>query len=105
MQSHSAKVSPKSHKAPDPEEVARLAFWLFEYEGRPENRELDHWLAAESTLKMEQVAVESQGEKSRGTLARKNIPSWGPGMATRIEDASDERGRTTIRSGPGGGAV
>jgi hypothetical protein len=37
-------------KRPTHDEIARRAYAIFEQEGRPEGRELEHWLRAEAQL-------------------------------------------------------
>lgn len=36
---------------PDPQEIARLAYFAWEHDGRPEGRDVDYWLEAESRLR------------------------------------------------------
>jgi len=55
------EIKPKSRKAnpvksntpsnPRPEQVALLAYHIWEQEGRPAGREQEHWLQAESQIK------------------------------------------------------
>jgi hypothetical protein len=37
-------------KGPTHDEIARCAYAIFEQEGRPEGREMEHWLRAEAQL-------------------------------------------------------
>ena len=43
-------MKPDIPPAPTPEEIARCAFLIWEQEGFPEGRALEHWLEAETQL-------------------------------------------------------
>jgi hypothetical protein len=43
-------AQPTRWNAP-PDEVARAAYYIWEKEGRPSGRELDHWLRAETQVR------------------------------------------------------
>ena len=43
-------MSTESTTPPTPEEIARCAFLIWEQEGFPEGRALEHWLEAETQL-------------------------------------------------------
>jgi hypothetical protein len=47
------KKSETSHRAPSAEEIAEYAYNIYEREGRPAGRDLDHWFAAEAQLASE----------------------------------------------------
>ena len=53
-----------NEKKPSKSEIANLAYQLFEQEGRPHGRELEHWLQAESVLLNETEEV-SQKRRER----------------------------------------
>ncbi len=42
-----------AHTIPSQEDIARLAQQMWEEEGRPENRALDHWSRAEQQLRQQ----------------------------------------------------
>ena len=44
-----------SHRPPTPDEIAARAWQNYERAGRPEGRDLDHWLAAETQLLAERA--------------------------------------------------
>jgi hypothetical protein len=44
-----------THCSPTPDEIAAGAYQNYEREGRPEGRDLDHWLAAEAQLLAERA--------------------------------------------------
>ena len=41
----------KSAAEPTPEEIALYAYAIWEHEGRPEGREIEHWQQAEAQLR------------------------------------------------------
>ena len=45
-------------------EIARRAYIIWEDEGRPSGRELDHWLRAEAEVKAERTQSTTQAPKS-----------------------------------------
>ena len=45
----STDVQP-GNEQPAENEIHQLAYWLYEYEDRPQRREMDHWLMAENVL-------------------------------------------------------
>jgi hypothetical protein len=49
------KNSETSHRAPSIEDIAARAYDIYEREGRPEGRDLEHWLAAETQLLAERA--------------------------------------------------
>lgn len=51
-------------KRPAHDEIARRAYAIFEQEGRPEGRDMEHWLRAEA-----QLAAASQTPTPRDTSA------------------------------------
>ena len=44
-------VRPQTTSNPRPEQIALLAYHIWEQEGRPAGREQEHWLQAESQMK------------------------------------------------------
>lgn len=46
-------------RVPSPDEVSRRAYELWEKDGRPEGRELEHWLRAENELRSRQTAEDA----------------------------------------------
>ena len=63
----------KSHQAPTHEEIAICAQAIYEREGRPQGRAMEHWLAAEKQLNAERKgganessAKQQQPGKMRG---------------------------------------
>jgi hypothetical protein len=44
-------ASPESYGGPTYAEVARRAYEIYEREGRPAGREIEHWLRAEQELR------------------------------------------------------
>ncbi len=53
------------------EAISRRAYELWEQEGRPENRDLEHWLRAEQDL----LAQQQKSTNSAGTSAPSDRPS------------------------------
>lgn len=49
------KKTATSHHSPTSDEIAACAYQIYELEGRPEGRNLDHWLAAETQLLAERA--------------------------------------------------
>ncbi|HVU36365.1 MAG TPA: DUF2934 domain-containing protein [Opitutaceae bacterium] len=80
-----------AHHGLTAEAISRRAYELWEQEGRPESRDLHHWLRAEKELLAE------QGQKSGGTAAAKQ-----DGMSTRSVEtapAPASRSGTTAPAG------
>ena len=53
---------------PTPDEIARCAYLIWEREGRPTGREMQHWLEAEAQLraiKMQMPTAESPRAKTK----------------------------------------
>ena len=50
----------KSHQAPSHEEIAICAKAIYEREGRPQGRAMEHWLAAEKQLIAERKGATGQ---------------------------------------------
>ena len=44
-------IKPQTSSTPRPEQVALLAYHIWEQEGRPPGREQEHWFQAESQIK------------------------------------------------------
>lgn len=53
------------------EEIARLAFQIYEKEGRPEGKMAEHWARAERAIREQRVAVPPHSDAPQAT---KNIP-------------------------------
>lgn len=67
MNENSSNVSTStSHHGLTADAIARRAYEIWEQEGRPENRDLHHWLRAEQEL----VAQQSSSGQSSGSTAR-----------------------------------
>lgn len=58
----------------DVEEIARQAYYLWEDDGRPVGRDLDHWLRAEAQVKAVAPAVEkvAKPKAKRASATRKS---------------------------------
>jgi len=59
--------SATSHRAPTPEGIATRAYEIYEREGRPEGRDLDHWFTAETQLIVERPAPATRREPKPAT--------------------------------------
>ncbi|HLJ20034.1 MAG TPA: DUF2934 domain-containing protein [Stellaceae bacterium] len=57
-------------------EIARRAYNIWEDEGRPSGRELDHWLRAEAEVKAERTESPTQAPKSPQRLEA--VPTAAP---------------------------
>jgi hypothetical protein len=64
----------KSQQAPTHEEIAICAQAIYEREGRPQGRAMEHWLAAEKQLNAERKggATESAGKQQPSGKMRGN---------------------------------
>ncbi len=51
------------------EQIAKLAYELYEKSGRAAGKDLQNWLAAEKTVLSNRVAGESRGAESRRRVA------------------------------------
>ena len=54
--------NPSSAAAPTDEQIAALAYSIWEQEGRPEGRDLEHWRAAEAQLRQTSAPSGPPGE-------------------------------------------
>jgi hypothetical protein len=64
-------------KQPTQEEIAQRAYQVFVERGRPEGRDLEHWLEAEAQLKL------ATQQKATSPSARTNRPSTRQQQASR----------------------
>jgi hypothetical protein len=62
----------KSNQSPTHEEIAARAHRLYETEGRPEGKAMQHWLQAESQLSAERKNQSAQAQK---TAEAKSAPA------------------------------
>ena len=72
---------------PSPDEIARCAYLIWEREGRPAGREMQHWLEAEAqlrALKMQMQMPIPEPEKPRA----KTKPARRPAQKPRFEMAT-----------------
>ena len=53
------------HTEPSPEEIAKCAFCIWEQEGKPEGREIEHWLQAEKQLAAAPLGEASASEEQK----------------------------------------
>jgi hypothetical protein len=56
-----AKKTTDQEWKPTQEDIARRAYEIFEQCGRPQGRDLDHWLKAEGQLKSARQGTEQRG--------------------------------------------
>ena len=87
-----------SHHALTAEAISRRAYELWEQEGRPESRDLHHWLRAEQEL----LAEQQKATPSRGTdAARAQNTDTQPLQGTRAAAAANREAKPAAkRSGP-----
>jgi Protein of unknown function (DUF2934) len=65
----------KGYRKPTHEEIAACAQHLYEVEGRPEGKALDHWLRAEAQLIAERKA-EAAAETAKAPQKASNSSAW-----------------------------
>lgn len=79
--------SSKAYQAPTHAEISSRAQQIYEREGRPEGKAMEHWLQAEAQLTAQRKSEASQAaakstpsmsapEKNRGTTPEHNPPQW-----------------------------
>ena len=64
-----ARELPKSNPQPSHDQIAQRAYEIFVEHGRPEGRDIEHWLEAEAQLKQQQPHAASVA-RSAGTSIR-----------------------------------
>ena len=62
---------------PSPDEIARCAYLIWEREGRPAGREMQHWLEAEAQLRAIKIEA-SMSEKPRAKTKPARHPAEKP---------------------------
>ncbi|MCX7966355.1 MAG: DUF2934 domain-containing protein [Syntrophorhabdaceae bacterium] len=83
------------------EEIARLAYEIFEREGRIHGRDLDHWLEAERIVisRYEAQFVAEKGQKeSKEEVEEKKTKTRVKSSKTQTEKAKKETEKKTTRS-------
>jgi hypothetical protein len=82
------------------EAISRRAYELWEQEGRPESRDLHHWLRAEQELIAEQNRSGNANGSSSGNSTRQPNTDTQPLQGTRAAAAANrETGGSAKRSG------
>jgi hypothetical protein len=80
------------------EAISRRAYELWEKEGRPENRDLHHWLRAEKELLAEQEdRSKSQGTSNQVSTDRVNATDTQPLQGTRAAAAASRDTKTATK--------
>ena len=74
---------------PDHAEIAKRAYILWEIEGRPSGKDLDHWLRAEAEM---QVEFTKPADETSGNTARPEIAVVAP---VKTQRAAPRRTRRT----------
>jgi len=64
----------KSYQAPTHEEIAICAQGIYEREGRPQGREMEHWLAAEKQLTSERKAAAGDSAQAKPAAKQPSSP-------------------------------
>jgi hypothetical protein len=70
--------SAKKHREPTQEEIAACAHQIYETEGRPEGKAMQHWLQAEAQLTAELKAQASTGSAKLAAAAEPAKTAWIP---------------------------
>jgi hypothetical protein len=86
------------HRGLTAEAISRRAYELWEQEGRPESRDLHHWLRAEQELLAEQKRPGNANGSNSGSASRPPNTDMQPLQGTRAAAAANrESGATTKR--------
>ena len=89
---------------PANDEIARVAYAIWEAEGQPEGRDHEHWMRARQLMEEGRAEVEFRQAAARGKGAGAPRPvqpgfeDAAPGMVPRIKDEPGEE----LREAPGG---
>ena len=90
-----AKQMNSSNKTPTHEQIARRAEEIFVERGRPEGRDIDHWLAAEAEL---MAAAQSGGQIQRASAPAQQSAAAASLHESQSNGRSQGNGRTQTRA-------
>jgi hypothetical protein len=90
----SKKASKYSH--PSHEEICLLAYKIFEKEGRPHGRSMEHWLQAESLLMVAPEELSQTGEKKSKKAQGESLVSQSLSNASKSTDVKKNSNVTSI---------
>jgi hypothetical protein len=95
MNENSSNTSTSSsHHGLTAEAISRRAYEIWEKEGRPENRDLHHWLRAEKELLDEQAKQQSATQSGSATSSSASSPATSAGTGNTDTQLQGSRGAT-----------
>jgi hypothetical protein len=78
------------------DEIGQLAYSIWEEEGRPDGRSLEHWLMAENRLRTQKEFITSPyGRNEQSSVVAPAEPSVGPSVGTDISGSPAELNENT----------
>jgi hypothetical protein len=89
----STETSTSSHLHLTAEEVSRRAYELWEQEGRPESKDLHHWLRAEQELRREREGAGNADANRNAATTRQAATDTRPLPGTRGAAAPNREGK------------